>query len=119
MSLRARRVADQYILAALNGILGILHNRFSYIWDPALECLTFLVGQYFGIVWNKYIDYLEHCQSEFLASHHQHNGSDNASTDDTGSFLDNILFAMSLPPFFYLLFYGTAFCATYFIPYLF
>lgn len=92
MSLRGHRVADQYILAALNGIFGILYNRFSYIWDPALECLTFLVGQYFGIVWNRYIDYLEHCQSEFLASHHQHNGSNNASTDDTGSFLDTLLF---------------------------
>ncbi|KAH6786084.1 hypothetical protein C2S51_038539 [Perilla frutescens var. frutescens] len=80
MSLSAHRVADQYIIAALYGILGILHNRFSYFWNPALECLAVLVGQYFGIVWNRYIDYLEHRQSDFLAPH-QHDGGDNDSTD--------------------------------------
>ncbi|XP_057768678.1 uncharacterized protein LOC130988750 [Salvia miltiorrhiza] len=83
-SLSAHRVADQYIIAALNGIFGILHNRFSDIWNPALECLNVLVGQYFGIVWTRYINYLEHCQSDFLASHHKHDRGDIDSTEDSG-----------------------------------
>lgn len=84
MSLSAHRVADQYMLVALNGIIGILHNRFSYLWNPALECLTILIGQYFRMVWNSYVKYLEHCQSDFLASHNQHGGGDNDSSKDTG-----------------------------------
>ncbi|KAL6577838.1 hypothetical protein OROMI_010166 [Orobanche minor] len=83
-SLSAHRVADQYIIAVLNGIFGILHNRFSHFWTTALDCLNVLVGQYFEIVWNRYINYLEHCQSDFLASHHQHDGGDNDSTDVSG-----------------------------------
>ncbi|XP_047962589.1 small subunit processome component 20 homolog isoform X2 [Salvia hispanica] len=82
--LSGHRVADQYIVAALNGIFGILHNRFSYLWNPALECLTALVGKYFGIVWNRYINYLEQCQSDFLASHGQHDRKDNDTMEDAG-----------------------------------
>ncbi|XP_042033869.1 small subunit processome component 20 homolog [Salvia splendens] len=84
MILSGHRVADQYIVAALNGIFGILHNRFSYLWNPALECLTALVGKYFGVVWNRYINYLEQCQSDFLASHGQHDRKDNDSMEDAG-----------------------------------
>ncbi|KAL1533475.1 small subunit processome component 20 isoform X1 [Salvia divinorum] len=82
--LSGHRVADQYIVAALNGIFGILHDRFSYLWNPALECLATLVGQYFGIVWNRYINFLEQCQSDFLASHGQHDKGHNDSMEDTG-----------------------------------
>ncbi|KAG6399207.1 hypothetical protein SASPL_140683 [Salvia splendens] len=78
------RVADQYIVAALNGIFGILHNRFSCVWNPALECLTVLVGQYFGIVWDRYLKYLEQCHCDFLASHCQHDRGDNDSMENTG-----------------------------------
>ncbi|KAG6388570.1 hypothetical protein SASPL_149999 [Salvia splendens] len=82
--LSGHRVADQYVIAALNGIFGILHNRFSYLWNPALECLTALVGKYFGVVWNRFINYLEQCQSDFLASHGQHDRKDNDSMEDAG-----------------------------------
>ncbi|KAH6788665.1 hypothetical protein C2S51_003671 [Perilla frutescens var. frutescens] len=83
-SLSAHGVAEKYIHPALNGIFGILHNRLSYLWNPALECLTVLIDQYFGVVWTRYIYYLEQYQSDFLASHHQHNRVDNNSTEDTG-----------------------------------
>ncbi|KAH6811413.1 hypothetical protein C2S51_025175 [Perilla frutescens var. frutescens] len=83
-SLSAHGVAEKYIHPALNGIFGILHNRLSYLWNPALECLTVLIGQYFGVVWTRYIYYLEQCQSDFLESHHQHNRVDTDSTEDTG-----------------------------------
>ncbi|XP_047962279.1 small subunit processome component 20 homolog [Salvia hispanica] len=83
-NLSDHRVADEYILAALNGILGILHNRFSCFWDPALECLTVLVGQYFGIVWDRFINYLEQCHCDFLASHCQHDRDYNDSVEESG-----------------------------------
>ncbi|KAL1538273.1 small subunit processome component 20 [Salvia divinorum] len=83
-SLSDHRVADQYIVAALNGIFGILHNRFSCFWNPALECLTVLVGQYFEIVRDRYLSYLEQYQCDFLASHSQHYRGDNGSMEDTG-----------------------------------
>ncbi|GER48680.1 small subunit processome component 20-like protein [Striga asiatica] len=72
MSLSSQRLADQYIPVVLSGIIGIFHNRFSYLWTPALECLAVLVGQYSRLVWSRYIEYLDHCQSVFLASNHQH-----------------------------------------------
>ncbi|KAL3626591.1 hypothetical protein CASFOL_030140 [Castilleja foliolosa] len=83
-SLTARRVADQYMPVVLNGIIGILHNRFDYLSTPALECLTVLVGQYFRFVWSGYIKYLDHCQSVFIASNHQLGEGDRDSNKDTG-----------------------------------
>ncbi|KAK6117565.1 hypothetical protein DH2020_048693 [Rehmannia glutinosa] len=84
MSLSAQRVAYEYMPVVLNGIIGIFHNRFSYLWNPALECLTILIGQYFRLVWSKYIKYLDHCQSVFLASTHQSGGGGNDSNKDSG-----------------------------------
>ncbi|KAL7121582.1 hypothetical protein ACP275_02G190700 [Erythranthe tilingii] len=84
MNLSARRISDQYIPVVLNGIIGLFHNRFSYLWNPALECLTILIGQYFRLVWSRYVKFLENCQSIFLASRHQHGGGDSDSNKDTG-----------------------------------
>ncbi|KAK6117591.1 hypothetical protein DH2020_048670 [Rehmannia glutinosa] len=84
MSLSAQRVASEYMPVVLNGIIGVFHNRFSYLWNPALECLTILIGQYFRLVWSKYIKYLDHCQSVFLASTHQYGGGGNDSNKDSG-----------------------------------
>ncbi|PIN21963.1 DRIM (Down-regulated in metastasis)-like protein [Handroanthus impetiginosus] len=84
MSLTAHRVADQYIPVALNGIMGIFHNRFSHLWNPAQECLTTLISQYFRIVWDRFVKYLGHCQSVFLASHDHNGGSNNHSNKVTG-----------------------------------
>lgn len=83
MSLSAHRVADQYIPVVLNGIIGIFHNRFSYLWNPALECLIVLIGQYCKMVWNRYFTYLEHCQSLFLKSQDQL-GASGHDSDNTG-----------------------------------
>ncbi|XP_051119137.1 uncharacterized protein LOC127243259 [Andrographis paniculata] len=84
MNLSARIVANQYIPVVLYGVIGVFHNRFSHLWNPAQGCLTVLIKQYCKIVWNRYITYLEHCQSLFLASHDQHTTSRNEYKEDTG-----------------------------------
>ncbi|KAL2508708.1 ARM repeat superfamily protein [Forsythia ovata] len=71
MGLSAGRVAEQYLPIVLNGIIGIFHNRFSYLWNPAMECLAVLLGLYLEILWDIYVRHLDHCQSIFLSSHKQ------------------------------------------------
>ncbi|KAL6493967.1 hypothetical protein OROGR_031876 [Orobanche gracilis] len=83
-NLSSHRVADQYMPVVLNGLIGIFHNRFSSFWDPALECLTVLVGQYFRLVWDGFIKCLDHCQSVILAPDHQHGEGDTDIDKETG-----------------------------------
>lgn len=71
MDLSAARISEPYIPILLNGIVGIFHNRFSYLWNPAVECLSVIIGHYSGIVWERYVQYLEGCQSIFLTSQDQ------------------------------------------------
>ncbi|CAL9158827.1 unnamed protein product [Musa hybrid cultivar] len=68
MSLSSGRINDIYIPLLLNGIIGILHNRFSHIWEPALDCLTILIGRHKELAWNSFVHYLDSCQSKFLCS---------------------------------------------------
>lgn len=62
MDLSAGRISDFYVPFVLNGLLGILHNRFSYLWNPALECLAVLISQHFALVWDNFVYYIEQCQ---------------------------------------------------------
>lgn len=71
MDLSAARIHELYIPTLLNGIVGIFHNRFSYLWSPAVECLSVIISHYSGIVWEKYVQYLGGCQSVFLSSQDQ------------------------------------------------
>ncbi|XP_022846936.1 small subunit processome component 20 homolog isoform X2 [Olea europaea var. sylvestris] len=71
MGLSAGRVVEQFMPIVLNGIIGIFHNRFSYLWNPAMECLGVLLSQYHELLWDRYVRYLDHCQSNFLLSHDQ------------------------------------------------
>ncbi|KAL3329329.1 hypothetical protein AABB24_036434 [Solanum stoloniferum] len=68
MSLSAGRVAEEYMPVVLSGIIGIFHNRFSYLWNPTLDCIAVLLSQYFGLLWDSYIEYLDHYLSVFLGS---------------------------------------------------
>ncbi|KAL8494904.1 hypothetical protein ACS0TY_019169 [Phlomoides rotata] len=81
---RAHKVADQYMLVTLHGIIGLLHNQLKYVWEPALQCLTTLIHQYSQIVWDTFVKYLEQCQSDFLASHDRQGGGNGDSNKDTG-----------------------------------
>ena len=68
MDLSAARICEAYIPVLLNGIIGIFHNRFSYLWDPTIDCLSVLISKHVGLVWNSLVSILEKCQSVFLAS---------------------------------------------------
>lgn len=59
MDLSAGRISDVDLPLVLNGLLGILHNRFSYLWNPALECLAVLIKGHFALVWDNFMCYLE------------------------------------------------------------
>lgn len=53
------RIPEAYLSVALNGIIGIFQNRFSYIWDQASECLASLIRRHSGFVWDKLICYFQ------------------------------------------------------------
>ncbi|KAJ7955379.1 Small subunit processome component 20-like protein [Quillaja saponaria] len=69
MCISTGRISEVYVPLVLNAIVGILHNRFSYLWDPALECLSVLVSRYATHVWDKFVCCLKQCQSVFQMSH--------------------------------------------------
>ncbi|WOG89602.1 hypothetical protein DCAR_0208840 [Daucus carota subsp. sativus] len=71
MDLIAAKILEPYIPVLLYGTIGIFHNRFSYLWNPAIECLAELIRRYAGIVWERYIKYLDGCQSIFITCHDQ------------------------------------------------
>ncbi|KAL5708838.1 hypothetical protein ACHQM5_019594 [Ranunculus cassubicifolius] len=71
MGLTAGRFSEDYVPLLLNGIIGIFHKRLSTLWDSAKECLTVLIDKHPGIVWDRFISYLEQCQVQFLTSGNQ------------------------------------------------
>ncbi|XP_037492635.1 small subunit processome component 20 homolog [Jatropha curcas] len=78
MALSAGRISETYIPIILSGMIGIFHNRFSYLWNPASECLAVLIGEHVTLVWDKFICYFEKCLSAFQSSHDKLDGQ---STD--------------------------------------
>ncbi|KAI0527474.1 hypothetical protein KFK09_003075 [Dendrobium nobile] len=73
MVVASGKLHDDYVPLIFNGVIGILHNRFSLLWDPALECLTTLIRRYSRIVWNQFVQHLEYYQLKSLSG-------DNAAT---------------------------------------
>lgn len=71
MDLIAAKILEPYIPVLLYGIIGIFHNRFSYLWNPAIECLAELIRRYSGIVWERYIRYVDGCQSFYTTCQDQ------------------------------------------------
>nr|CAD1819808.1 unnamed protein product [Ananas comosus var. bracteatus] len=67
-SLYFGKINNDYIPLLLNGIIGILYNRLSSLWKPALECLALLISKYKDLVWNRFIQYLGTLQSKSLSS---------------------------------------------------
>ncbi|KAI8538103.1 hypothetical protein RHMOL_Rhmol09G0076200 [Rhododendron molle] len=80
MGLSGARIAGIYMPSVLYGVIGIFHNRFSYLWDPALDCIAILISKYFDMTWDIFVQYLEQCESNFLGSHDQSDRSRSAST---------------------------------------
>ncbi|KAM3330839.1 hypothetical protein ACQJBY_027135 [Aegilops geniculata] len=71
MSLSSNTVHDDYIPLLLHGIIGILYNRFSDLWPPALDCLAVLVSKHKELVWSQFIQFIAVCQSKGLTVRNQ------------------------------------------------
>lgn len=61
------KLHDDYVPALLNGVIGILNNRFSPLWDPALDCLVTLIRRYNKIIWTQFVQHLEYYQLRSLS----------------------------------------------------
>ncbi|CAN0891198.1 Small subunit processome component 20 homolog [Linum grandiflorum] len=66
--LLAERISKTYLPIVLSGIIGVLHNSFSDLWDPAVECLGVLIEKYINVLWDKFVDYFHQFQTLFLKS---------------------------------------------------
>ncbi|KAL2332603.1 hypothetical protein Fmac_013816 [Flemingia macrophylla] len=88
MDLSAGRIPNVYLPLVLNGLFGILNNRFSSLWNPVLECIAVLVSVHFLQVWDSFIDYLERCQSIFHTSCNLHGSINGALFDQPAGLLD-------------------------------
>ncbi|XP_027937625.1 small subunit processome component 20 homolog isoform X2 [Vigna unguiculata] len=78
MELSAGRIPNVYVPLVLNGLLGVLNNRFRYLWDPVLECIAVLISIHLTHVWDSLVDYIERCQAIFLTPCNLH-ASDNGA----------------------------------------
>ncbi|KAK8959123.1 hypothetical protein KSP40_PGU003577 [Platanthera guangdongensis] len=67
MVVSSGKIHDAYLPLLLNGVIGILHNRFALLWQPALECLISIIRRYGRIVWNQFVQNLEYYQLKSLS----------------------------------------------------
>lgn len=86
MNLSAGKIHEEHLQLVLHGILGVLHNRFSQVWDPAMECLSFLIRNYRDAVWDKYVEYLAVVQNKALSHMDQLGKQDDAGSESLGMF---------------------------------
>lgn len=105
MDLSAGRIPNVYVPLVLNGLFGILNNRFSYLWDPVLECIAVLISLHFSLVWDNLINYLEMCQAIMETSSNLLVCANGASLDQpTGMFQlywHHTFYCCSSPRFFF------------------
>ncbi|KAI8539167.1 hypothetical protein RHMOL_Rhmol09G0160300 [Rhododendron molle] len=95
MGLSSARIAETYLPSVLYGIIGIFHNRFSSLWDPALDCMAVVISKYFDVTWDGFVQYLEQCQSNFLASNGQSDRSNSVSTCNSSGLVERFHFFLS------------------------
>ncbi|CAA6658531.1 unnamed protein product [Spirodela intermedia] len=68
MNIAAGKINDAYVPLLLNGLIGIVYNRFGSLWEPAIECLSVLLGRHKDLAWNQFIECLENVQLKFLSA---------------------------------------------------
>lgn len=67
MNIATGKIYDAYVPVLLNGLIGIFHNRFGSLWEPAIECLSVLIGRHKDLAWNQFVECLENVQLKFLS----------------------------------------------------
>ncbi|KAL7177187.1 hypothetical protein ACSBR2_030511 [Camellia fascicularis] len=97
MGLSSTNISEAYLPSVFYGIIGIFHNRFSYLWNPAMECLAVLTSKYFEMVWDIFVQYLQHCEYSFVSSHDQSDGSKTVSTSQSSDLVERFNLFVSLP----------------------
>ncbi|XP_010532760.1 PREDICTED: small subunit processome component 20 homolog isoform X2 [Tarenaya hassleriana] len=65
MDLSAGRIHEAYVPLVFNGMMGVFHNRFSYLWDQTSECLAVLLKKHTGVIWDELVCYFGQCQVKF------------------------------------------------------
>ncbi|KAL2955225.1 hypothetical protein AAZX31_18G015600 [Glycine max] len=88
MELSAGRIPNVYVPLVLNGLFGILNNRFSYLWNPVLECIAVLISLHFLRVWDSLVAYLERCQTIFDTPSNLHGSVNGALFDQPAGLVD-------------------------------
>lgn len=63
----AGRIPGAYAVPLVHAMVGVLRNRFSVLWDPAMECLAALVDTAGATSWDVVTAYLQDFQEEFLS----------------------------------------------------
>ncbi|CAL5416773.1 unnamed protein product [Camellia sinensis] len=97
MGLSSTNISEAYLPSVFYGIIGIFHNRFSYLWNPAMECLAVLTSKYFEMVWDIFVQYLQQCEYSFVSSHDQSDGSKTVSTIQSSDLVERFNLFVSPP----------------------
>lgn len=63
----AGRIPEAYVVPLVHAMIGVLRNRFSVLWDPAIECLAAMVDTVGAISWDVVTAYLQSFQEDFLS----------------------------------------------------
>lgn len=67
-SLSQGSISETHIILLFNGLIGILHNRFRNLWEPAIETLSKLVVDHCKLLWDNFVQYLGRYQTACFAS---------------------------------------------------
>ncbi|XP_078430936.1 ARM repeat superfamily protein isoform X2 [Wolffia australiana] len=67
MNITTGKVYDNHVPLLMNGLIGIFHNRFEYLWGPAIECISVLINKHKDLCWSWFVQYLEKVQSQILS----------------------------------------------------
>ena len=63
----AGQIPEAYVVPLVYAMIGVLRNRFSVLWDPAMDCLAALVDTVGATSWDVVIAYLHSFQEDYLS----------------------------------------------------
>ncbi|GJZ51936.1 small subunit processome component 20 homolog isoform X1, partial [Tanacetum coccineum] len=100
MELSTGRICKAYIPLVFNSIVGIFHNQFNDLRNPAMECFAVLVGHndYRELVWETCLKFLDKCVSNFI-SPQEHSEKVNSEIDDSRDELLSCFYAFVGPSY--------------------
>lgn len=82
--LAAPGTPEVYVLPALYGSIGLLYNQFMDLSNSTVECLSAMIITYPGLLWDRFIEIFERCQTSFLKAHGLDNSNVESFSETTG-----------------------------------